>query len=429
MINKITAREIIDTSLNEIKNKKIVNRAEAEILEKYLDYKQIVALSGVRRCGKTYILFQFIKMLMEENKNAAYINFEDPRFDDSVEQLDILYKAFLEYTEKNGKIYFFLDEIQNIGKWERWLAAMYEKDIKFFVSGSNASLLAGEFSKSLSGRHKLIKIYPLSFKQFIFLKDSSLAGEKKWHVTEETSRIKKLLKEYLHYGGFPEVVFNGRKDILRDYFEDIITKDIISRHNLKFKQSLKELAFFLMTNISSLHSLYSLNKTIQARSINTIKNYLMFLEDAYLLVKIPFFSFSLKKQQANPFKIYSIDVGMRNAVSFRFSEDIGKIYENAVAIELVKRFDKENIFYWKSSKHEEVDFVVKKGLKIGQLIQVCYNIDDQETKKREIKPLLKASKELKCKNLIVVTEDRESEEKLKGGKVKFIPLWKWLLMA
>jgi len=427
MIDKTSAREIIATSLNEIKSKKVVNRPEVSILDSYMDYRQIIALSGVRRCGKTYILFQLIKKLMDENKNVAYINFEDPRFDDRVEQLDLIYKTFLEHFGKEGRIYLFFDEVQNIKKWERWLAAMYEKDIKFFVSGSNASLLAGEFSKSLSGRHKLVKIYPLSFKQFVLFKDISLTDEKKWHITEEMSKIKRLLNEYLHYGGFPEVVFNGRKDILKDYFEDILTKDIISRHNIKFKQSLKELAFFLLTNVSSLHSLYSLNKRIQARSINTIKNYLMFLEDAYLLIKIPLFSFSLKKQLANPLKIYSIDVGMRNAVSFRFSEDMGKLYENATAIELIKRFGKESIFYWKSSKHKEVDFVLKQGLKIKQLIQVCYDLENIEAKKREIKTLLEASKELRCSNLLIITEDKEDEEKIKGKTIKYIPLWKWLL--
>ena len=133
---------------------------------------------------------------------------------------------------------------------------MYEKNIKFFVSGSNASLLAGEFSKSLSGRHKLVKLFPLDFRQFVSFKDITLLEEKKKYITESRIKIKKLLAEYLNYGGFPEVVFSNDKEVLKDYFDDIIAKDIISRHNLKFKQSLKELAVFLLTNISSLHSLY-----------------------------------------------------------------------------------------------------------------------------------------------------------------------------
>ena len=426
MIDKKTAIEIIETSLEDIKNKKIVEREEMGDLIKYLGYKHAIAVSGIRRSGKTYLLFQLIKKLLNEGKDVAYINFEDPRFDENVEQLNTIYASFLEHKRTKGKIYFFFDEIQNIKKWEKWISSMYEKDIKFIVSGSNASLLASEFSKSLSGRHKLIEIYPIDFKQCLYFKNKSLLDKSKWNITEKMAGIKKLLNEYLHYGGFPEVLFENKKDVLKDYFEDIIARDIMARHNIKFKQSLKELAFILLTNISSLHSLYSLNKTIKARSINTIKDYLMFLEDTYLIIKIPFFSFSLKKQISNSFKVYSVDPGLRNAVSFRFSQDMGKLYENAVAVKLVKDFNKENIYYWKNYLHEEVDFVVKEGNKIKELIQVSYEINDK-TRKREINSLLKAGKELKCNNLLVINEDYEAEEKIDNKKIKFIPLWKWLL--
>jgi len=426
MINKTNARELLDTTLNEIKNKKIFPRQEIYALLKQSELKHITCLSGIRRCGKTYLLFQIIKKLIEEKKTTAYINFEDPRFNDSTEQLDILYQTILENRKEEGKIYLFLDEIQNIKKWEKWLAAMYEKNIKFYVSGSNASLLAGEFSKSLTGRHKLSRTYPLDFKQFLDFKEPSLLEEKEKRIIEKTAKIKKYLKEYLQYGGFPETIFNNRKDLMKDYFEDILTKDIITRHNLKFKQSLKEIAVILLTNISSQHSLYSLNKLIQARSINTIKNYLMYMEDAYLIQKVPFFSYSIKKQLSNPFKIYATDTGMRNAISASFSEDLGKLYENLVAIELTKKYEKENIYYWKSTKHE-VDFLVKQGSKIVQLIQVCYDTSNADTKKRETEALLKASKELKCKNLLIITEDKEGQEKISGKTIKYKPLWHWLI--
>lgn len=427
MIDKKVAIEIIETSLNDIKKKVIVDRAEISMLVNHLDYKHVSSLSGVRRSGKTYLIFQLIKNLLEKGKSVVYVNFENPRFDGDVRQLDILYQSFLEHEKREGKIYFFLDEIQNIVKWEKWVASMYEKDIKFFVTGSNASLLKGEFSTSLSGRHKLIEVYPLDFKQFLLSRKPGLADKKSWYIVEKIAEIKRLLKEYLHYGGFPEVVFNNRKDILGDYFEDILSRDIIQRYNLKYNQSLRELGFLLLTNISSFHSLYSLNKIVQSRSINTIKNYLMFLEDAYLIIRIPFFSFSVKKQLSNPFKIYALDVGMRNAVCFRFSEDIGKIYENVVAINLIRRFEKKNIFYWKNEKHEEVDFIVRQGTKVKELIQVCYEINLDKTKDREVKALLKASRELKCNSLLIITEDKETEEIIEKKKIKYVPLWKWLL--
>ncbi len=423
MISRSEAKELIATNLNDINAKDIVDRQESDELESHLNKKQVTAISGVRRSGKTYLMFQLIKKL----SNAAYVNFENPRFDDSLKQLDTIYEAMLEYYKEGGRMHLFLDEIQNIRGWERWVATMYEKNIKFFVSGSNASLLASEFSKSLSGRHKLVRIYPLSFSQFLNHRNPGIASKKQQLVTENKAWIMGLLEEYLHYGGFPEVVFEGRDDMLKDYFEDILTKDIIARHNLKFKQSLKELAHNLITNISSPHSLYSLNKLIQARSINTIKNYLLYLEDAYLIIRIPYFSYSIRKQRVNPFKIYCIDTGMRNAVSFRFSSDMGKLYENTVALELVRRNTRDNIFYWKTSKHEEVDFLVKEGNSIKQAIQVCYDLEDPKTRERETKSLVRACEHFKLEEGTIITNDTSSEENINSIRIRFRPLWEWLL--
>ena len=166
MLNQQIIKEIIDTEAEEIQKKKIVPRQEILLLQKYLNYKHIIAISGIRRSGKTYLMFQLFKELIKTKSlnNLLYINFEDDRFTDQSSQLDLIYKTFLEYKNPKGKIYFFLDEIQNIQAWQKWLARMYDKNVKFFISGSNASLLADEFSKSLTGRHKLIEIFPLSFK-------------------------------------------------------------------------------------------------------------------------------------------------------------------------------------------------------------------------------------------------------------------------
>lgn len=427
MLNQQTIREVIDTELEDIKKKKIVQREEVLFLKEHLKSKKIVAVSGVRRSGKTYLLFQLIQELLRGklSNNILYVNFEDDKFTNQVSQLDLIYKTFLEYKNPKGKIYFFLDEIQNISRWEKWLARMHEKNIKFFISGSNTSLLSSEFSKSLTGRHKLIEIFPLSFQQFVAFKNKELLNLSL--SVPKVSKTKHLLESYLKLGGFPEVVYDGQPDVLKDYFKDIISRDIILRRNIKFKQSLKETAVILMTNIACLHSLYSLNKILQARSINTIKNYLSFLEESYLIFRVPFFAFSLRRQLANPFKIYAIDLGLRNKVSFNFSRDIGWLYENAAAIELIRRFGQENIFYWKNIKHQEVDFIVRRALKIDQLIQACYDFGDKNTKKREITSLLNASRELKCDDLLIITCDEEKEEKIKGKKIKFVPLWKWLL--
>lgn len=427
MISQQILKEIIDTWLVDIQKKRVIQRREISLLKRFLSYKHIIAISGLRRSGKTYLMFQLIQELLKKHpNNVCYINFEDERFTDKATQLDLIYRTFLEHKNPQGKIYFFLDEIQNILGWEKWLARMYEKDIKFFVSGSNASLLSSDFSKALTGRHKLIELFPLSFSQFVAFRDKELLGGS-FYVVEKIAKIKRLFNEYLKYGGLPEVVYDKKRDILKDYFKDILNRDVILRRNIKFKQSLREIALILLTNISRLHSLYSLNKILNARSVNTIKNYLSFLEDAYLLFRIPYFSFSLKAQIANPFKIYAPDTGLRNAVAFDFSKDIGWLYENLVAIEMWRTFSKENVFYWKNSRQREVDFVIKKGLKIKQLVQVCYELTDEKVKTREVNSLLKASQQFKCNNLLVITQDFEDEEKVKGKKIKFTPLWKWLL--
>ena len=160
-----------------------------------------------------------------------------------------------------------------------------------------------------------------------------------------------------------------------EYYKDILARDIILRENIKFKQSLKEIALILLTNISRYHSLYSLNKVINARSVNTVKNYLSYLENAYLVFRIPYFTYSLKEQLSNPFKIYAQDTGLRNTISYNFSQDLGWLYENIVAIKLLKDYGQENIFYWKNDLSIEVDFLIRKGADIKWLIQVCYQLN------------------------------------------------------
>lgn len=426
MINRELIKEIIITSEKDIQKKKIVRRRETEVLKKYLERRQAVFVSGVRRSGKSFIMFGLIQeLLMRFPNNVCYINFEDERLTSDEAQLDLIYQAFIELKNPTGKIYFFFDEIQNINKWEKFIARMYEKQIKFFVSGSTSLLLSSVYSQSLTARNKIINVFPLSFVQFLEYKNPDLLRDK---TTEGKAKIQHYLKEYVKWGGFPEVVYDGETDVLQDYYRDIIARDIVMRHNVSFKESLKQMGLFLLTNIGRNHSLYSLNKIIGARSVNTIKNYLSYLEEANLIIKIPFFSYSLKKQLSNPFKIYCIDSGLRNSVAFQFSEDLSWQYENIVAIELLRRNAKENVYFWKDATHE-VDFVVSKGYQINELIQVCFDMTRAaKTRKREIEGLIEGARELKCENLLIITNEEEGEEEIKGKKIKIIPIAKWLVL-
>jgi len=387
---------------------------------------------GIRRSGKTFLMFGAISSFIRRiGKEATiYVNFENRKliplkkeyFNDIIE---FIYEEKLFETHK--KIYLFLDEIQRIDGWERFVRSIYDEykgKLKVFVSGSSAHLLSKDYGKLLTGRHLTTKVFPLSFREF--LKFKGYKGNNKFQV-------KIFLNEYLKYGGFPEVVLLEEKElILGQLFSDILSKDVVSRAEIRKEQILEEFAYYLSSNISNRLSFNKMSNYFKSRgikiSVQTLENYFYFLKEAFLFFDNLIFSYKVKDQLQYNRKIYCIDNGIANLIGFKFSKDLGRLYENVVAIELLRRSSlTTNVFYWHDQQQNEVDFVIKEGLKVKQLIQVCYDIEDYDTKKREIKALLKASKELKCKNLLIITEDKEAEEKIENKKIKYIPLWKWLL--
>ena len=295
------------------------------------------------------------------------------------------------------------------------------KEAQIFVSSSNEKLLFGKLASILTGRHLDIEVFPLDCHEFVQFNNLEI-NEK--NIIVKRRKIKPLLKEYLNYGGFPLVTLKeSKKEILQTYFEDIINKDVIENHTITYVSKIKSLAKFYLTNTGRRISFNKIAKTLNL-SLDTVERYSYFLEEAYLIYFIKKFSYSVKEQERTMAVVYTIDNGIRNLLGFRFSSDTGWLYQNVVATRLIKKYGKENIFYWMNDIKEEVDFVLMKG-KVKQLIQVCYNLD--EAKKREIRSLLKASKELKCKNLLVITDDKEGKETIASKKILYVPLWKWLL--
>lgn len=423
MISKELLKEVLleqERRINSAKKEDFVIRERLNEIKKFIKIRHSIVVTGVRRCGKSVFLSQIINNFFER---YYYINFEDERLADfDLEDFNKLYETCIGLFGKTKT--FFLDEVQNIDEWEKWVRRMYEDNFKFFITGSNARLLSKELATLLTGRHLQFSIYPFSFREFLnFHKFYSKKDD--IYLTEKRALIIKHFSEYLKDGGFPEYLRYKKIEILQGYFNDIIQRDIVERHNVANVRQLKELARYLITNTGNPTTYNQLRKLTEIKSVNTVIKYFSYLENAYLLFSVPYFSYSLKKQSVNPFKVFTIDIGLRNAIGFRLSKDLGRIYETVVAIEL-KRKNKE-IYYWKNPQHEEVDFVIKED-KVRQLIQVCYNINDFDVRKRELRGLIKASKELKCKNLLVITEDFEEEEKLNSRKIKFIPLWKWLLI-
>ena len=395
-------------------------------LFKSLNIKEIIIITGVRRSGKSTLMYQMIDYLFSENispKQILFVNLEDKKIKD--DSLDDIYNSYRENLNHDKKAYIFLDEMHKREGWESWVRKKYDlKDnSKFVISGSCSYLLKKEYSTLLTGRNLTFEVFPLSFEEFLFFKNFEINMENiKKGILLEKSRLSILryLKEYLELGGFPEVSFkpeNFKLKILEQYFDDILYKDIVDRYNLN-SQKARDLALFLLTNFTGLISLRSLRNSLKL-SFDTIKDYLSYYKEALLFFTIDHFSYSFKEQKTLASKIYCIDNGLRNAVSFKFSKDEGKLAENLVLVELKRRG--EHPYYWKN-KGGEVDFVIKNRDQSLTAINVSYT---DEVDEREIEPLLDFGKKFKkTKDIILLTKNLEKQE----NKIKYIPLWKWLLI-
>jgi len=416
-------KRIIEDQRRELEKKfseeKIVERELIDYEKKYLKYSNILAILGVRRSGKS--IFSLI-LSKELKQNFAYINFDDERLI-NVKTSD-LNKILEAFYEMYGDIKLVvLDEIQNVTGWELF-ATRLRRSKKVIITGSNSKLLSGELATHLTGRYIDFVLYPFSFKETLSFKPNIYA-------TEDRAKIRREFNKYLHGSGFPEFAKFGSNMVVRIY-EDIINKDCLRRYAIEKKGTFRELSSYLISNFSSEFTYSKLSKIFNIKDPHTIKNYVNYLKEAFLIIVLERYSNKLKQQIIAPKKVYSVDHGFCNFVSFRLSKDNGKLFENIVVIELLRRKfknDKINteVYYWKDHQQNEVDFVVKEGLKIKELIQVCYDIESENTKSREIKSLLKASIELKCNNLVIITNDKDGEERINGKKIKYISLWKWLL--
>lgn len=401
--------------------------------ERFLKTNVIIAIIGVRRSGKSYVIRQMVKRMIEngiDRKNMLIVNFEDKRFAEFYPNLlDEVYETYLEFLKPDKEHFVFLDEIHNVPAWERWARTMNELGkAKIILSGSSSKLLSGELSTVLTGRHLDVYTFPLGFKEFLSFKNKEIKD--KLDMLGKKIEILQSLNEYVEFGGFPEVVLSEeKKQLLLTYFDDILTKDIEKRYKLKKTEQLRALARFYLTNMSSRITFNSLKKFLDITT-TTIEKFSSYLEEANILFFIKRFSFKVKEQEKAPRKVYSIDVGLANSVGFRFSENIGKAAENIVAIELLKK-SKSNpnleTYYWTDYSGKEVDFVIKENLKIKQLIQVCRDLSNFKTEKREVSALLKAMTVFDLNEGLIITNEYENEEITKGRTIKFVPLWKWLL--
>ncbi len=401
--------------------KNYVMRDKLESARKFLDSDLIKVITGPRRAGKSVFAILLLK-----DKDFAYINFDDENLL-KIENQDEIIKGLFEVYKKPQFILF--DEIQNLKNWELFVNKLQRRGYNLILTGSNARLLSKELATALTGRHFAIEVLPFSFNEFLrargleFNRESLLLPETK-------GKILNTLTEFLKNGGYPEIVVKNldTKSYLDTLFDAVLLKDVVKRYKVRFTQKIYDLALYLISNFSGEFSYNKLKNILKFNSVNTIQNYARYIEESYLVILLNRFSYKMKEQLKSPKKIYAIDLGLIAAKSFQFSPNTGRLMENLVLVELLKKDYKpnENVFYYKTRNQKEVDFVLKDNLEIKTLIQVLYQTDDLTVEKRELKALMEASQELNCEDLLVITWDKEGETMIKKKKIKFIPLWKWL---
>ena len=398
-----------------------------------IDTKKIITLIGVRRCGKTSIFYHMINQLIEkiEKTKILFLNFEDERFELNRDELDLILQAYMELypSYKLSECYFFFDEIQNIPNWEKFIRRMYDTISKnIFITESNSKLLSSEIATSLRGRTLNFEIFPLSFKEYLSFKDI----EVDFYSSKSLAFIKNAQESFLKNGSFPEILFLEEiyaNKTLQEYFNVLLYKDLAERYNITNTVALK---FFLKRIISSSTKQISINKIfneLKSSGIkigkNTLYEFLEYVQNIYLALTLQKYDNSLINKELGEKKIYSIDIGLNNATEFRFSDDIGKSLENAVFLELKrKEFD---IYYYRTSK-SECDFLVFDKNTISDIIQVTFDMSDENTKSREIKGLIEACKNFDLKSGTIITFDSEDELIENRIKIKIIPFYKWSII-
>lgn len=404
-------------------SKNYVFREKFSFAQKFVDSDMVKVITGPRRAGKS-----IFSLLLFKNKQFGYLNFDDENLL-KVKNYDELIKILFEVY---GKVkYLLFDEIQNMQNWELFVNKLQRRGFNIIVTGSNAKLLSRELATVLTGRHIPIEILPFSFKEFLRAKNFELPSTQEQELPEIKGSILNNLNEYLKNGGFPEIVVKNieAKTYLETLFDAVLLKDVAKRYNVRQIQKLYDLSLYLISNFSSEFTFTKLKNILDFTSVSTLQNYVSYLEETYLVFVLNRFSFKVKEQIKTAKKVYLVDNGLALAKSFQFSSNLGKLMENLVFSELLKRGFKPNqsIFYYKTRNQKEVDFVLKEGPKVNSLIQVCYEISNIDAQKREIKALLETSEELSCNNLLIITWDKEEEISINQRLIRFVPLAKWLL--
>ncbi len=377
----------------------------------------IKLITGPRRVGKSVFA-----LLMLQGKNFAYLNFDDSQLLDSWNEdlvmsvLDNIYP---------GYDYLLLDEVQNLPNWDMWVSKLFRRGKNLVITGSNAKLLSSEMATALTGRYLKIDMLPFSLEETMSWNGIDIHALPEQQLTKATA----LADDYMHNGGYPETIKTRAitKSYLSTLFDSILLKDVAKRHKVRNTTDLYNLATYLLSNFCNQISFNELTQELALSSVATTRKFCNYLAEPYLFYYLPRFNNKLKLMKKAPRKVYVVDNGFVQSAAFNISENLGRLLENQVFVELLRRgYEPDtSLFYYRSRNDKEIDFVTRRGTKVEQLIQVCYDMTSENTRKRELDALVEAAEELHCDNLLVITNNSDGMTIWKNRNIKIVPIIKF----
>lgn len=402
---------------DELLSRPYLERRSNQDMDLLLNSHLIKLITGPRRVGKSTQA-----LLMLRNRNFAYLNFDSQQLLDAwdadlvMRMLDDVYP---------GYEYLLLDEVQNLDAWDLWVSELYRLGKNLVITGSNAKMLSSEMATALTGKYLKVEMLPFSLEEFFDWNKLDLS--KLNH--EQQADASALMDDYLRNGGYPEVV--ASRQLTRTYldtlFDSIVWKDVAKRHSVRNVTDLNDLALYLVSNFCNPVSANELTEELGFSSVNTTKKFMDYLHEPYLFYYLPRYNNKLKLMKKAPRKVYVVDNGFVAAKAFSLSDNLGRLLENQVFVELLRQgYDTDKtMFYYRSRNDKEVDFVLRKGTHIEQLVQVCYDMSNAKTEKREVDSLIECAVELNCSHLVIVTNNEERCIEKDGYRIDVVPVAQW----